>query len=103
MADKKAIKVFNDVGADVSVTDITVVHAQQSGELVLCWSSLFLGVKRNKVVAEIKNLNSKRGYERTFINDDFTALRAMLLSQEISWICDCLSFYISAMRTVLYW
>lgn len=79
--EQKAIKVLKDTGVDVSATDIAVVH--RAGKAARGTRPVLVKFvsrrKRNEVMVKKKNLKSKPGYERTFINDDITPLRARLL------------------------
>jgi hypothetical protein len=80
--EEKVLKVFKDAGADIKREDIAVAHragkkpARGSRPILVKFVSRRT---RNLVMAEKKNLKGKANYERVFINDDLTPLRARLL------------------------
>lgn len=76
------LKVFNDCGADVKLDDIAVAHrtGKQSTRGPRPVLVKFVSRrKRNEVMTKKKELRGKKGYEKTFINDDLTPLRSRLL------------------------
>ncbi|KAL8591286.1 hypothetical protein ACOMHN_060588 [Nucella lapillus] len=77
----KALKVFTDAGVEVAADDIAAVH--RAGKEVKGTRPILVKFvsrrKRRLVMEKKKNLKGKTGYERVFVNDDLTPLRARLL------------------------
>ncbi|KAL8585245.1 hypothetical protein ACOMHN_065734 [Nucella lapillus] len=77
----KALKVFTDAGVEVVADDIAAVHC--AGKEVKGTRPILVKFvsrrKRRLVMEKKKNLKGKTGYERVFVNDDLTPLRARLL------------------------
>ncbi|KAL8622490.1 hypothetical protein ACOMHN_034153 [Nucella lapillus] len=77
----KALKVFTDAGVEVAADDIAAVH--RAGKEVKGTRPILVKFmsrrKRRFVMEKKKNLKGKTGYERVFVNDDLTPLRARLL------------------------
>ena len=79
--EEKVLKVFSDAGASVQRADIAVAHRagrERNGSRPILVKFVSRRT-RNEVNAKKKNLKGKDGYQRVFINDDITPLRARLL------------------------
>lgn len=80
--EEKVMKVFKDAGVDIKKEDIAVAHragrkpARGSRPVLVKFVSRRT---RNEIMTSKKNLKNKPNYERVFINDDLTPLRARLL------------------------
>ena len=79
--ERKALDVFSKAGADVKVEDIAAVHRvgkPKNGSRPILVKFVSRR-KRREVMGKKKELKGKQGFERVFINDDLTPLRARLL------------------------
>ena len=80
--EQKALKVFNDAGAAVKREDIAVSHRagkERNGSRPILVKFVSRRT-RNEVSVKKKNLKGKDGYQRVYVNDDLTMLRARLLA-----------------------
>ena len=79
--EEKVLRVFNEIGANVSAQDISDCHRvgkPKDGKKAIIVK--FLSRKpRHLVMTKKANLKGKTGYERVFINEDLTRLRQRLL------------------------
>jgi exosome complex exonuclease DIS3/RRP44 len=93
----KTLKVLRDAGVEVVPEDIAAVHRvgkrQNSSRPILV--KFVSRRKRREVMVNKKTLKGKQGYERVFIGDDLTPLRARLLGTvkklpnvEKAWVVD---------------
>ena len=93
----KALRVIKDAGVEVSAEDIAAVHrvGRRSDNARPVLVKFVSRRKRRELMTKKKVLKSKAGYERVFIGDDLTPLRARLLgfvkkldNVEKAWVVD---------------
>ena len=80
--EQKALGVFKEAGADVKEEDIAAVHlVGKVGRGLRPNLVKFVSRrKRREVMEKKKSLKGKDGYQKVYINDDLTPLRAKLLA-----------------------
>ena len=80
--EQKALGVFKEAGADVKEEDIAAVH--RVGKVGMGLRPILVKFvsrrKRREVMEKKKSLKGKDGYQKVYINDDLTPLRAKLLA-----------------------
>ena len=80
--EQKALGVFKEAGADVKEEDIAAVH--RVGKVGRGLRPILVKFvsrrKRREVMEKKKSLKGKDGYQKVYINDDLTPLRAKLLA-----------------------
>ena len=80
--EQKALGVFREAGADVKEEDIAAVH--RVGKVGRGLRPILVKFvsrrKRREVMEKKKSLKGKDGYQKVYINDDLTPLRAKLLA-----------------------
>lgn len=81
--EEKVIKIFADAGVEVKEDDIQAVHraGRPRGGFQAILVKFVSRRKRREIMQKKKALKGKAGYERVFINDDLTPLRAKLLGE----------------------
>ena len=79
--EQKALGVFKEAGADVKEEDIAAVHrVGKVGRGLRPILVKFVSRRKRREVMEKKSLKGKDGYQKVYINDDLTPLRAKLLA-----------------------
>ena len=79
--EQKALGVFKEAGADVKEETIEAVHpVGKVGRGLRPILVKFVSRRKRREVMEKKSLKGKDGYQKVYINDDLTPLRAKLLA-----------------------
>ena len=79
--EQKALGVFREAGADVKEEDIAAVHrVGKVGRGLRPILVKFVSRRKRREVMEKKSLKGKDGYQKLYINDNLTPLRAKLLA-----------------------